>query len=284
MKFTEYENPEELHHVQELLLMLIKELYRVCNELEIPVFAFAGTAIGAVRHGGFIPWDDDADFGLLRKDYERFLNEAPALLGDQFEIVNNRTNENYPSNISILALKGTYSVPETFEKCKYQYPIRIDLFAFDNRVNDEKLFRKQCRSAIIWGRLTFLRGTSRPYLAFNGPKETIILAGCKIVHGLMVLFNVSQRSICKKWEIAATRYNDTDSDTVLDFSDMYPEKWLISHTELFPLKRMKFEDTSIFVPNDYDTVLKREYGDYMEIPPVEERKNHHPARLDFGNY
>lgn len=284
MKFTEYENPEELHHVQELLLMLIKELHRVCNELEIPVFAFAGTAIGAVRHGGFIPWDDDADFGLLRKDYERFLNEAPALLGDQFEIVNNRTNENYPSNISILALKGTYSVPETFEKCTYQYPIRIDLFAFDNRVNDEKLFRKQCRSAIIWGRLTFLRGTSRPYLAFNGPKETIILAGCKIVHGLMVLFNVSQRSICKKWEIAATRYNDTDSDTVLDFSDMYPEKWQISYTELFPLKRMKFEDTSVFVPNDYDTVLKREYGNYMEIPPVEERKNHHPARLDFGNY
>lgn len=284
MKFTEYENPEELHHVQELLLMLVKELNRVCDALTIPVFAYGGTAIGAVRHGGFIPWDDDADFGLLRKDYERFLNEAPALLGDQFEIVNNRTNENYPSNISILALKGTYSVPETFEKCKYQYPIRIDLFAFDNRVNDEKLFRKQCRSAIIWGRLTFLRGTSRPYLAFNGPKETIILAGCKIVHGLMVLFNVSQRSICKKWEIAATRYNDTDSDTVLDFSDMYPEKWQISYSELFPLKKMKFEDTSVFVPNDYDTVLKREYGNYMEIPPVEKRKNHHPARLDFGNY
>lgn len=47
---------------------------------------------------------------------------------------------------------------------------------------------------------------------------------------------------------------------------------------------MKFEDTSVFVPNDYDAVLKREYGNYMEIPPVEERKNHHPARLDFGNY
>lgn len=284
MKFTEYEDPEELHHVQELLLMLIKELNRICDALHIQVFAYGGTAIGAVRHKGFIPWDDDADFGLLRKDYERFLSEAPALLGDQFEIVNNRINEDYPSNISILALKETYSVPDTFKKCKFQYPIRIDIFAFDNRISDEKLFRKQCRSAIIWGRLTFLRGTPRPYIAFNGLKEAIALAGCKIVHGLMILFNVSQRHICNKWEAIATKYNDAASDTVVDFSDMYPEKWQISYSELFPLKKMKFEDTSVFVPNDYDAVLKREYGNYMEIPPVEERKNHHPARLDFGSY
>ena len=70
MKFTDYEDPEELKHVQALLLKLIKELDRVCSQLDIQFFAYGGTAIGAIRHHGFIPWDDDVDVGLLREDYE----------------------------------------------------------------------------------------------------------------------------------------------------------------------------------------------------------------------
>ena len=58
----------------------------------------------------------------------------------------------------------------------------------------------------------------------------------------------------------------------------------MSKEELFPLQKVKFEDTQINVPNKYDVVLTRGYGDYMKMPPVEERKNHHPAVLDFGRF
>lgn len=284
MKFVDYKDPEELKHVQALLLKLIKELNRVCDQLDIPFFAYGGTCIGAVRHHGFIPWDDDVDVGFLREDYERFLREAPAVIGDDFEIINSSTNPDYPTNISILALKGTLSIPDTFKDCRFRYPIRLDLFAFDNRVPDDKLFQKQCRSSWIWGRLVFLRGTARPYISFNGVKEKLVLACCALAHGLLVLFHVKQQWLCSKWLQNAMKYDDEPSDIYVDFTDRYPERWVMSKEEIFPLKKFPFEDTEISVPNNYDAVLTRGYGNYMELPPVEERKNHHPAVLDFGKF
>lgn len=284
VKFVDYSDPEELKHVQSLLLKLIKELRRVCDELGIQFFAYGGTAIGAIRHYGFIPWDDDADVGLLRSDYELLLREGPKLLGDEFELVNYKTNPDYLANISILSLKDTLMIPDTFKHCRYQYPIRIDIFAFDNRVMDDALFRKQCRSSWVWGRLTFLRGTARPYISFNGPKEKVVLALCGLAHGLLVLFHVPQKWICQKWEENATKYDDQPSDIFIDFTDRFPEKWEMSRDELLPLHEVSFEDTTIFVPDKYDAVLTRGYGNYMELPPKEERKNHHPAVLDFGRY
>lgn len=284
VKFVDYSDPEELKHVQSLLLKLIKELRRVCDELGIQFFAYGGTAIGAIRHHGFIPWDDDVDVGLLRTDYELLLKEAPKLLGDEYELVNYKTNPDYPANISILALKDTLMVPDTFKHCHYQYPIRIDIFAFDNRVVDDNLFRKQCRSSWLWGRLTFLRGTATPYISFNGLQEKAVLSLCGLAHGLLVLFHVPQSWICRKWEENATKYNDLPSDTFVDFTDRFPEKWEMSRDELLPLLEVPFEDATIFVPNKYDVVLTRGYGNYMELPPKEDRKNHHPAVLDFGQY
>ena len=71
MAFQEYDNPEELKKVQELSTKLLGEFDRVCRELDIPYVVWAGTALGAVRHHGFIPWDDDVDVAMVRNDYER---------------------------------------------------------------------------------------------------------------------------------------------------------------------------------------------------------------------
>ena len=94
MAFQEYDNPEELKKVQELSTKLLGEFDRVCRKLDIPYVVWAGTALGAVRHHGFIPWDDDVDVAMVRSDYERFIREAPAVVSDEFEIVNMRTEPN----------------------------------------------------------------------------------------------------------------------------------------------------------------------------------------------
>ena len=96
MAFKEYENPEELVRVQELSTRILGELDRVCRKLGINYAVYGGTAIGAVRHKGFIPWDDDVDVCLERSEYERFLRDAPSELGDEFEIVNSRTRDDFP--------------------------------------------------------------------------------------------------------------------------------------------------------------------------------------------
>ena len=71
MAFKEYENPDELKKLQSLTTDILGEFDRVCRKLDIPYFIYAGTAIGAVRHGGFIPWDDDIDVGMFRDDYDQ---------------------------------------------------------------------------------------------------------------------------------------------------------------------------------------------------------------------
>ena len=96
MAFKEYENPEELVRVQELSTRILGELDRVCRKLGINYAVYGGTAIGAVRHRGFIPWDDDIDVMMTRADYERFLAEAPALLDERFRLDNTRTREDFP--------------------------------------------------------------------------------------------------------------------------------------------------------------------------------------------
>lgn len=90
MSYKEY-NAQELRRLQLISVDILEELDRVCRLLDIPYFIYAGTAIGAIRHGGFIPWDDDIDVGMLRDDYERFLLEAPAVFVWRF-LYNQRKN------------------------------------------------------------------------------------------------------------------------------------------------------------------------------------------------
>lgn len=162
MAFKEYEDPAELKRLQELSEMVLAEFDRACRTLGIPYVVYAGTALGAVRHGGFIPWNDDIDVAMPRRAYERFLAEAPAVLDGRFEIVNARTEPDFTSPYSYLALKGTLCVPDFYRTCPYAKPISIDVFPLDKVSNDPDTRRRQMRGTWIWGRLMFLRATPEP--------------------------------------------------------------------------------------------------------------------------
>ena len=284
MTYKEYENPEELRKLQLISTDILEEFDRVCGVLGIPYFIYAGTAIGAIRHKGFIPWDDDIDVGLLREDYNRFMAEAPGVLKEQFEILNPLVTPSFPACNANLSLKGTYCVPEEFKNCPFQYPIGIGVFAFDKVVDDPALLRRQCRRTWLWGRLSFLRATPSPHLSLTGWKRGLVLAACHIAYGAMKLFHVSPRWIYQRWEKAATLYNDRQSDLVADFMDKNPLQCSATLDELYPTKTIEFEGISVQTACDDDAFLRRIYGDYLVLPPVEERWNHYPSRLDFGSY
>lgn len=284
MTYKEYENPEELRKLQLLSTEILGEFDRVCKLLDIPYFIYGGTTIGSIRHKGFIPWDDDIDVGLLREDYNRFLAEAPNVVGDRFEVVSSRTEPYFPACNANLSLKGTLCVPEEFENCPYQYLIGIGIYAFDKMVDDPVLFKRQCKKTWLWGRLKFLRATPCPHLPLRGWKRSLALAACWLAHFGMKLAHVSPQWIYGKWEQAATLYNGQESDRVVDFTDRDPITCMAYLNELFPTKTVQFEDLQVQTAFDADPMLKRIYGDYMELPPVDDRKNHYPAVLDFGRY
>ena len=284
MPFKEYENLDELKHLQNLSVMILGELDRVCEALDIPYVVWAGTALGAVRHQGFIPWDDDVDVAIPREHYERFLSEAPALLDDRFEIASMRTVPDFTSPYSYLTLKGTYCIPEFYKACSYRKPISIDVFPLDKVSDDPATRKRQLRGTWLWGRLIFLRATPAPYLSIEGITRTLVLAACSCAHWAMRILRITPQALQKRWEKAARAAENESVQTLADFSDRSPLSWSAAIDELFPAIIVPFDGAHVKLPAAYDALLSREYGDYMTLPPVEKRKNHYPHLLDFGPY
>lgn len=284
LAFQEYENPEELRKVQALSTKLLREFDRVCRELNIQYVVWAGTALGAVRHQGFIPWDDDVDVAMLRKDYERFNREAPAIISEEFEIVNMRTEPNFVSMVTYLTLRDTTFIPDFFEGCVYKKPLSIDIDILDNMPDDEKTYKRQSMRTWIWGRLLFVSTTPTPYVPFDGWKKKLVHSACRVARGTMKLVGLTPQKIQNHWDKAAQAFENKNTAKVADYADRNPAHWSATKDELFPAIDLPFENIIVKVPKEYDTILTRNYGDYMTLPPVEQRKNHRPSQLDFGPY
>lgn len=273
-----------LRRVQVLLTRALAEFDRVCRVLDIPYVVYGGTAIGAVRHQGFIPWDDDADVCMFRSDYERFLREAPAVLGAEYQILNSRIDVNYPNMFTKIGLKGTLFIPEFLRHSGYQMPIALDVFPLDNVPTDSRAYRNQARSTWFWGRLQYLQGTPVPYLELVGVKKALVLGVTGAVFWGMKAVRIKPRMLQSRWERAARRFENVESERSTDYSDRNPSAWAVSRDELFPAVYVPFENTRLPVPNQVDEVLRRGFGDYMALPPADKRKTHRPYVVGFGPY
>ena len=278
-------DPELLAGIQRATTKVLGEFHRVCEELGIAYTVYGGTAIGAVRHQGFIPWDDDVDVMMTRSDYERFLAEAPDLLGEELRVDNTRTMRDYPFMFSKLVLKGTLLIPEFAKDSTYRMPISLDILPVDNLPDSPRAFRAMSRRTWLWGRLLFLRGTPRPYLiGITGVRRAAIYTVTTTVHWAMRCLGLTPRFLQSRWEKAARRYEHVKTRRMADFSMRDPENWALTREELFPVQEVPFEDITVMLPHEYDTLLRRGYGDYMELPPEDQRRNHKPHIVDFGPY
>ena len=139
-------DPELLNKIHAALIMILRELDAACEQLGISYVVCGGTAIGAARHKGFIPWDDDVDVYMPRGDYERFLAEAPAILPPEFEVLSSRSHPDYPKTFGILGLVGSTFTPQVARNRKFPIPIGIDLFPLDPIPEDPSAFSRQARS------------------------------------------------------------------------------------------------------------------------------------------
>ena len=141
------------------------------------------------------------------------------------------------------------------------------------------------RRTWLWGRLLFLRGTPRPYLiGITGARRAAIYTVTTTVHWAMRCLGLTPRFLQSRWEKAARRYEHVKTRRMADFSMRDPENWALTREELFPVQEVPFEDITVMLPHEYDTLLRRGYGDYMELPPEDQRRNHKPHIVDFGPY
>lgn len=272
---------EQLHGVQ---VEILKDFSRVCEKYSIPYFAIYGTAIGAVRHQGFIPWDDDIDVGMLRKDYDRFCQIFSKEMGDKYKLLTPEIDGRYACTVTHIQKKGTRFVSHMSKELRCEQCIFMDIFPFDYVAQDRKKSKKQGRLSNFLGRLLFLSGTPYPYIPYKGIKKEAAGFVCCIAHYGCKLLRITPKKIYRKYLETATAYNHVGgSEYVTSFEYAGALKDKVKKDDIFPLKKVRFEDTEICIPANNHEFLKKVYGEYMMIPKEEERVNHVPYILDFGN-
>ncbi len=276
--------PTTLRKVQLVETAMFKEFKKICDENEIDYFIAYGTVIGVFRHKGFIPWDDDIDICMKRSDFERFneiVSKPP--YSDRYEMISAANSDEYLMPEAHWQFKGTKFMDLPSLEFGANLGIFLDLFILDNLADDEKAAKKQIKSAFLWGKLMIIRSIAHPIIPFSGFKGKLIKAVLFVMHYLMKICCISKRWLYKKYTQNATKYNGQKTKYVTDFRSYNIEKIKLTEEEIYPLKEMPFEDTMAKVANNYEKLLNRVYGDYMQIPPVEKQHNHCPEILDFGD-
>lgn len=274
-----------LRNVHVLLTFILSEFDRVCSQIGVTYALYGGSAIGAVRHGGFIPWDDDIDVFMLRQDYERFLREAPALLPKGMRIDNQSTVARYHLLFSKVGLEGTVFSSRGEINPDYTPPIFLDVFPLDTVPADEKRFRAMCRRTWWWGRLLFLSGIPTPGLPGMAVwKRSLVHAVTRTVNALLRVCRLSPAALYRHWERAARAAEDEQTGVYADFTMRDPQNWLVRQEEFMPVRRVPFEAIEAPIPHNVEALLTRSYGDYMRIPAPQDRRTHLPETLVFGPY
>lgn len=253
---------------QSLLLEMLKDFDVVCRRHGIQYQLFAGTALGAVRHGGFIPWDDDLDVVLTRSEYERFFDEAAGDFDPELYYVQREHSRHWPMQFSKLRRNNTACMEKYHPKDpEIHQGVYIDIFPCDN-LADNALVRKLqfAASKVIIAKALYTRGYET-----DSKAKKMFIQFCRVLpRGVL-------ETICmRKW--------DSSSDMVHSFlaagkkyeKNIFPREWMEHSVE------MQFEDGAFPVSAHFDELLTKLYGDYGTLPSPEERRcKQHAAILDL---
>lgn len=275
-----------LRKLQLTQLEILKDIDKFCRENEIEYCIAYGTTLGAVRHGGFIPWDDDIDICMKRAEYEKFLELAKQGMKEKYDILNIYETKGYISTFSKVSKKGTKFVEASSSNENYQQGIFVDVFPLDYTSDNKEERQKDFKKSWFLARIMMLCEISNPILpsTLSAVKKMISKLGCKIIHGCLKIIGCNKIKVYQRYLKCAVKYNEQENAKYLaDYQLLKPEKTVLLEKDIFPPKLMKFEDAEFPVPGQVDVYLKKIYGNYMELPPVEARHNHMAKLLVFGD-
>ncbi len=258
---------------------LLIEADRICEKCRINYTLVFGTLIGAIRHNGFIPWDDDIDIGMLREDYDKFIEACKTELDPDYELFDWWKDVNSPISFLKLRIKGTRYEEEVSKDVDVHREIFIDIFPIDN-APDLLLFRR-----IHALHLRFLKrmlGLKSGYLVNRkGGLKTIKYM---VAQRLADLHSMTEWK--KRYEKTIKRYDSVRTKNVVIACGAYPYERKVQNRETIAVTMPHaFEDIVVSVPREYDKCLTKLYGNYMQLPPEEARIGRHEvSSVDFGQY
>lgn len=274
---------ETLRRLQLVELEVLLAIDAVCKEYGITYFLAAGTALGAKRHGGFIPWDDDIDIGMLRKDYDRFLEVAPAALGDGFTVADPESDDRLAGLfVKVWKNRTKFFTDETLD-AGIDQGVFVDIFPYDRVASDASVRKAQLRSCLKWQHLSYLYHSKAINVPHKGGVGAVEKGACCIAHALLKTL-LSPAKIRDKFLASALSAQKDDSSRDLACMNYNPQQRIFAEEVLVPPKALEFEGYEFPAPADIERYLCTLYGDaWSQLPPEEQRRNHAPKVLDLGS-
>lgn len=262
-------DPKTLRQVQLIQLEMLQEVDRICTKCGIRYNIIAGTLLGAVRHGGYIPWDDDADVAMLRGEYEKFRTACKKELDHtKFYFQDHRNTKGYRWGYGKLRRKNTLFLREYQEHMPYRQGVFIDIFPLDG-VPDRYLPRSMknfecfCVRKILWAKVG--------KIADRSPLKRFCYR---------MLDRIPEKKIFRYYHrmIRQANREKTKMVRILMFPTPnreygYYRSWYENSADIM------FEGKLFQGIRDYDSYLRFKFGEYMELPPTEKRKVHPVSRI-----
>lgn len=258
-------------------LEILQYIHNFCTENKINYFLYFGTLLGAVRHKGFIPWDDDIDICMLNDDYKKFVALYKNEENKPYFFQNFETEKNTPFIFSKIRIDGTKFISNVHKGLNIHQGIFIDIFPVYKFPKNEILRKKHLKKIKFWRQLFIAKSMG----TIDRDIENIIDFGfcCirKVLH--IILLPVSKSYIYKKIINLTEKYNYLDNNEAYFMCIDGTNDRKISYDDLFPLDKKEFENKHFSVPKNCDKVLIACYGDYMKLPPEDQRVTHRPIIL-----
>lgn len=279
--------PEELKRLQGCALEIASEIHRICKELDIGYFACGGTMLGYVRHGGFIPWDDDIDVGMLRADYERFLKEAPELLdNNRFFLQTRTTDPKIPYLFSKVRMNNTLYITEYNQYRDFHKGICVDIFPFDevpNLASEQEAFKKKIIKLSKRHNSIANNQYGSQQVAISDGRKTLdhIIAHVRGGRKWHKYCNMSLAKSQEAYDLAVTELSHSAGKESYSYvASFVPSYTMIRKEDLLPYHEVDFAGIKLNMPAKPETFLAMQYGDFMALPPMHKRIGH--ALLEMG--
>lgn len=268
-----------LRKLQLAQLLILKKIDKLCLDNGLTYYLVGGTLLGAIRHQGFIPWDDDVDIAMYRDDYNRLQEILKEQYTEEFYLQTPSIDKNYNRQIAKIRLKGTLQVEKNLSDIEMNHGIYIDVFPLD-------YVRKN------GGIVLFLRGKLiRILFAYNtmrsGKKSKMPLPK-QIIKTMTtwITYLIPRRFVSFLFDYLCTMDNKKECEYTTSFLSGYGWKKQLQPNNVYGKgTKVNFEDYKFNAPAKYDKLLSSLYNNYMKLPPLEKRHSGHElSEIVFGKY
>jgi len=264
---------EYIKELQTVLLEIALEVKRICEKHNFQYFLIAGTLLGAVRHKGFIPWDDDFDIVMPRKDYDSFIKCCSKELNAKYFLHCHETDSRFWQFYAKVRKNDTFLNERTIQQIDTHKGIFIDIFPLDNaKYPSGKLLLLQSKSIYFLSEVICRKRGLNLGVAANKKMRVMLL--------IAKAFSINTIARFQRRIMTLYKNQHTDYWTIFDDHLGYLNN-IIPKDKYLPDKELEFEKILFKVPNDSDFILTRFYGDYMRLPPIEQRVGEHVIEIKF---